>query len=47
MMLLVEKVELMKPVQMMTGVLFAVTVVNSYAVTLAHVFSTCSVMFLL
>ena len=42
---LVERVELMRPVQMMTGVLCVVTVANSYAVTHVHVFSTCSAMF--
>ena len=41
-----EKVELMRPVQMMTGVLCVAMVGNSFAVILAHVFSTCSAMYL-
>ena len=40
----VERVELMRPVQMMTGVLCAVMVANSYAVTHVHVFSTYNAM---
>ena len=44
-MLQAVRVELMRQVQMMTGVLCAVMVVNFYAVILVHVFSICSVMY--
>ena len=43
----VEKVELMKLFQMMTGVLFAVMGVNFFVVTLVLVFFTWLVTFLL
>ena len=39
------RVELMRQVQMMTGVLCAVMVENFYAVILVHVFSICSAMY--
>ena len=39
------RVELMRQVQMMTGVLCAVMVESFYAVILVHVFSICSAMY--
>lgn len=39
------RVELMRQVQMMTGVLCAVMVENFYAVILVHVFFICSAMY--